>query len=168
MSELLTTMEIGGLFSHIIGKEKIKKLVERVTERNGGPSSSYSLSDDAKELVRLTSNPKAFEKIVTGLDNSNILYKALKYLTISFFYMLRDAQHEELYDAFRSIGKDEPQDASIVIDELVGQKAKLSRLTDMQLERHAEMLLGHNMKEILRDKSNFLARLFLILGVIKQ
>ena len=164
MSELLTTMEIEGLFSHILGKEEMEKLRGRLPKSDGGPYLSYMLSHDANEVIRLISIPEALEKIIVALDNSNILYKALKYLTLSFFYMLRDVQREELSDAFRSIGKNDPKEVTIVTEELIRQKTKLSKFTDFQLERYAEKLLGGNMREILRDKSNFLARLFLILG----
>ena len=164
MSELLTTMEIEGLFSHILGKEEMEKLRGRLPKSEGGPYLSYMLSHHANEVIRLISIPEALEKIIVALDNSNILYKALKYLTLSFFYMLRDVQREELSDAFRSIGKNDPKEVTIVTEELIRQKTKLSKFTDFQLERYAEKLLGGNMREILRDKSNFLAPLFLILG----
>lgn len=78
--------------------------------------------------------------------------------------MLRNVRREELSDAFLSIGKNDPVEVSKVTEELIRQKTKLSRFTDFQLERYAEKRLGDNMKEILRDKSNFLTRLFLILG----
>ena len=106
------------------------------------------------------------KKIIVGLDNSNILYKAMRYLTISFFYLLRNIDKEELEDAFRSVVGKDNQKISPVTEALINQKTELLNFTDFQLERYAEWRLRRNMKAMLEDESNFLTRVFQLLAVV--
>ena len=49
LSELLSSLEIDGLFSHILGKEKVKRLIGELPERDGGPYSFYVFSSEIKK-----------------------------------------------------------------------------------------------------------------------
>lgn len=164
-SEVLKVLSDNGLLSHSEHKEKMTEYHGNKKKRLAGRPSTYKDSDDKGKMKKLLADPYALELIIKCLDESMVLYNALKYLAIAFFYFLNLVEESELYNAFKSASKEKPEEIRrATINSLSCIKPVLAKLSDVEIERFAEEALGNSMRTILEDKSNFLPRLFLLLG----
>jgi hypothetical protein len=165
-SEIVKILVDNGMLTHLYGKKNIPQSHGYGKKTSPGRPSSYTMSDELEELKILLSNTDVLELLIQCLDRTKILYNALKYLAISFFYLLRDIDKSKLYDAFKSVStKTHEEIHNTTIDYILIIKPFSMKLGDVELERFGEEALGASMRTILEDKSNFLVRLLLILSL---
>jgi hypothetical protein len=128
-SEILKVLSDSGLLIHLDEKKEIPEYHGQGKKSLLGRPSSYKVSNEFQQLKLLLSKPQVLELIIKSLESTMVLYNALKYLTISFFYLLRDIEQRELYDAFKSAStKTHEEIRNATIDSILSIKPFLINL----------------------------------------